>query len=297
MNTKKIILSIALISNGLMGVFAQQDALFTQYTDVQLYSNAAYAGANDMMNFTAIHRQQWAGFQGAPITTGFALHSPLKKESIGLGFEIWNDKVGANNRTSIAGNFAYKLPVGKKGKLSMGLKAMADINNANYSNVQNSDNDVTKAVNSITPNVGVGVLYYSPKWFLGAGVPRLLANSDAVYSNDLHTYVLAGIILKVNETWKVRPTTQIRAAKGAPLSVDLSAAGIYNDKLWLGLNYRINESAGLFVQYQATQQFKLGYAFDFGLNELRSSNFGSHELMLSFDMNFKKSGVMSPRYF
>jgi hypothetical protein len=82
---KKIIVSYAFILSGMFHVaFGQQDALFTQYIDAQLYSNAAAAGSNDHITIAGIHRQQWAGFQGAPMTSGLTVHSPLHYESIGI---------------------------------------------------------------------------------------------------------------------------------------------------------------------------------------------------------------------
>jgi predicted rRNA methylase YqxC with S4 and FtsJ domains len=61
--------------------------------------------------------------------------------------------------------------------------------------------------------------------------------------------------------------------------------------------YRLNSSAGGFVQYQINRQFRLGVGADFGTNGLRNANSGSYELLISYDFNYKKSDVKSPRYF
>ena len=81
------------------------------------------------------------------------------------------------------------------------------------------------------------------------------------------------------------------------ISVDASLAGIVSDKLWIGGMYRLNSSAGGFVQYQISRQFRLGVGADFGTNGLRNANSGSYELLISYDFNYKKSDVKSPRYF
>ena len=285
-------------------VSAQQDALFTQYIDAQLYSNAAIAGSNDHITIAGIHRQQWAGYPGAPMTTGLLIHSPLHYESVGVGLELWNDKIGVLNRSTVAANFAYRFKFKNGGKLSFGIKGIADFNFSDISQLSNAENDTRahELTNSITPNAGVGLLYKSPKWFLGVGVPRVLKNdniaSNGGYVNDMHAYVLAGVLFDLSDTWIFRPTTQIRTALSTPLNVDVTGTLIYNEKLYLGINYRFNASVGFIAQYQLNQQFKLGYAFDLPTAALmRIDNFGSHEVVISYDMNYTKSSVASPRFF
>lgn len=283
----------------------QQDALFTQYMDAQLYSNAATAGSNDRMVIAGIHRQQWAGFQGAPMTSGLMIHSPLHYESIGVGLEVWNDKIGTLNRTTVGGNFAYRLKFKKgKGKIAFGVKALVDFNFADISQLSNAANDprAFQLVNSITPNAGVGILYKSPKWFIGVGVPRVLPNNNIEtnggYVNNIHGYVLAGVLIDLGNNWKFRPTTQVRGAMNTPLSIDITATLINREKLHFGVNYRLASSVGFIMQYQLNPRFKLGYAFDLGTSTLlRTTNFGSHEVVISYDMNFTKSSIESPRFF
>ena len=63
--------------------FAQQQAQFTQFNDNMLYFNPAYAGTRGMMNITGVHRQQWVGFSGAPVSQTISVNTPLKKHENG----------------------------------------------------------------------------------------------------------------------------------------------------------------------------------------------------------------------
>ncbi len=302
-NTIIFLIMIAFLGSA-SEVIGQQDALFTQYIDAQLYSNPAYAGSNDHITIAGIHRQQWAGFQGAPMTTGLMVHSPLHYESVGIGLDLWNDNIGTLNRSTAAANFAYRFKFKNGGKLALGVKGLADFNVGNISNLSNADNDprAFELTRSITPNAGVGILYKSPKWFLGVGVPRLLENRDTTsnggYVNDRTAYLLAGIAFDLNNGWYFRPSTQLRAAQNSPLSVDVTAMFISKDIVYFGLNYRHNASIGFIAQYKINPQIKLGYAFDLGMvSLLRTTNFGTHEVVLSYDMNYSKASVASPRFF
>ena len=97
--------------------------------------------------------------------------------------------------------------------------------------------------------------------------------------------------------WKLRPSAQVKMTEGAPLNIDMSLATIYNDKLWMGAMYRYDAAFGVFVQYQLNQQFRLGLASDFGTQAIRNYNYGTFEIMLSYDFSFSKDGIRSPRYF
>ncbi|HEX2974488.1 MAG TPA: type IX secretion system membrane protein PorP/SprF, partial [Bacteroidales bacterium] len=52
-------------------VFSQQDPLSSHYMFNTLTYNPGIAGTSGMICATALNRQQWVGFKGAPSTTLF----------------------------------------------------------------------------------------------------------------------------------------------------------------------------------------------------------------------------------
>jgi type IX secretion system PorP/SprF family membrane protein len=302
---KQIIL-IALISIIVVpNVSGQQDAQFTQYMDNALYVNPGYAGSRGMLNATAIHREQWLGIEGAPRSTSFSVHSPLSYESLGLGLTFVNDKVGPIQQSMVYADFSYSLRFkNPKNKLSFGLKAGINVINSRTNELQtdqsNDPSFLQAAQTLVNPNFGFGIYYHSPKWFVGVSTPKILEGKYPGTDRKLerrHYFLIGGGVFDINKTWKLRPTTQLKVTEGAPMSLDLSVAGIYNEKLWLGLMHRFGDSFGAFVQYQATPQFKVGFAYDQTITELVSYNSGSYEILLSYDFVFKKDGIRSPRFF
>lgn len=289
--------------------YGQQDAQFTQYLDNMLYYNPAYAGSRDMMNITALHRQQWAGFKGAPMSTTFSLHTPLRYESIGLGFSVLNDRVGPTNSTWINADFSYSLRFKKhKGRLSFGVKGGINLVNGDLSTLIKNDNDDqnlnTHYQNVVQPNIGGGIYYQSDQWFVGVSVPRLVEYrlkagefTQGEFISQRHYYFTLGGYIKTGRMLKIRPSTMLKITENAPIALDLSLAFVFYDKFWLGGNYRLMESAGIIAQYQFSNQFKLGYAFEYSTTKLRHYNAGTHELMLSYDLLFKSKSMSSPRYF
>ncbi len=87
-------LIIILFASFVNTVNAQQRAMFTQYMFNGLAINPAYSSVDDALSFTGIYRQQWTGFDGAPNTQSFTVHSPLKGSNTSVGFMLTRDHIG-----------------------------------------------------------------------------------------------------------------------------------------------------------------------------------------------------------
>src|SRR5579872_5955334 len=115
--------------------FAQHNTLFSQYMFNGLLINPAYAGSNDVLSATAVDRMQWAGFDGAPKTLSFSIHSPLKNKKLNAGISFINDQIGITSRNKISGIYAYRLFLGKS-SLSFGIQGGIDLVRNNWNKIQ-----------------------------------------------------------------------------------------------------------------------------------------------------------------
>src|SRR5436190_23650752 len=88
---------------------AQQDAMFTHYMNNTIAVNPAYAGTRNALTITGIHRSQWVGFDGAPITQTLTMHTPLGNHKMGIGLSVVNDKIGPVNTSGAFADYAYYL--------------------------------------------------------------------------------------------------------------------------------------------------------------------------------------------
>ena len=295
-----------LVLLGSTSATAQQDPHYTQYFDNMLFINPAYAGSRGMLNMTGIHREQWVGFDGRPRSSTFSIHSPLSYESVGLGLTAVNDKVGPMNQTMFYVDGSYTLKFkNHKGKLAFGVKGGINLINIGRDGLNTDTPDDPKLLqnirNNVNANFGFGIYYHTPAFFFGVSTPKMLEQSyDEFNSTNLerrHYFATVGGVITMNDKWKLRPSTLLKITENAPLSLDLTAAAIYNEKLWFGVNYRLMAAIGAFVQVQVSPQFKVGFASAFGTQKLRNHNDGTFEIMLSYDFVFKNQGIRSPRYF
>jgi hypothetical protein len=65
----------------------------------------------------------------------------------------------------------------------------------------------------------------------------------------------------------------------------------------VGLMYRFHESVGVNLGFTIKNFLTIAYAYDFPINDLRTNQFGTHEVALLLDLWSKKRPYLSPRYF
>ena len=301
----KTIKTVVLLLIGLSG-FSQQDALYTHYAFNTLSVNPAYAGSRDVTTVTGLHRSQWVGFEGAPVTQTLTLHSPVFHESLGLGLSIVNDKIGPIQQTSFYADVAYRIRLTQKTRLSFGLKGGGNLFSGDVNLLTSKSPSVTSTTisNKFLPNLGFGVYLFNEKWYTGVSAPKLLENgyseeSGSLNSERRHFYMIAGFVAGLGGKFKIKPTTFVKVTQGAPIQADLTAMFIYNDKLEFGIMGRTGDGLGLLLGYNFNSQLRIGYSFDWSMNNTTGvHNMGSHEVMIRYDiLKRSNSGIHSPRYF
>jgi len=302
-----IIATLTLLATSSTEGSAQQDPMFTQYFFNPLTVNSGYAGTREALNATLLIREQWAGMEGRPRTQTLSVHSPLRNDDLAIGGTIVRDEVGPTNSTSLFGDFSYRIKVSEQSRLALGLKAGMNFMQADLARLQNTDpNDLSLAqsiTTNVLPNFGVSAYLWADRYFLGISAPKLLENKlDNAIENlrgeeRTHFFFMGGYVFDLSPALKFKPTFMTRVVSDAPVSFDLTANFLLDEKLWLGIMCRFGDSMGLLASYQLTDQLRAGYSYDYTLSKLQSYNGGSHEFMLSYDFFFKNDRLLSPRFF
>lgn len=305
----KLIVGIFLVMS-VWSAQAQQDPMFTQYNKNPLSVNPAIAGVRNINNLTLLLRSQWVGMEGAPKTSTLS-YQTIMKDEMGLGVNLIYDKIGPVMQTGVYADYAYRITIDKEKDRNLSLGLMLGVNHYSFDlvslRVNDYDEDIPVGGRYVKwlPNFGVGGFYYTPKFYFGFSIPKLLKNSLSDVDNTLtaedreerHSFAMTGTIVNLNPSLKLRPSAIGRMVNGAPASLDLNASLIYNDKISIGALYRVGVSFGGIVGWQLNDQLYLSYSYDFYNRNLGSYSFGTHEIVLSYA--FKKRGerILSPRYF
>lgn len=292
--------------------YAQQDSQFTQYMYNTINVNPAYAGSRETMSMFALHRTQWVGLEGAPLTNTVSIHTPINGSNIGIGMSIVSDKIGPSEENNIAIDFSYTIPTSDRYKLSFGLKASANLLNIDFNKLNKYDkNDYsfdTNIDNKFSPNIGVGVYLHSDNTYIGLSAPNLLetkhfdryastgANSH-VAKERIHYYLIAGHVFDLSDAVKFKPSVLTKLVQGAPLQVDLSGNFLINKKFMAGVAYRWSAAVSAMVGFQISDSWFIGYGYDLETTKLSNYNSGSHEIFLRYELFNKYDRIIAPRFF
>lgn len=286
--------------------YAQQDAQYTQYMYNTINVNPAYAGSRGALSFFALHRTQWVGLDGAPVTNSFSVNTPFNNSRLGLGVSIINDEIGPSTSNSVSADLSYTLPMSEKLKLSFGVKGTVNMFNIDVNKLNpgdQTDPQFQNLNNEFNPNIGAGVYLHSDKGYIGLSVPNFLEsnayndNDVAIYKEKMNFYMIGGYVFDLSSYIKFKPAFMTKAVEGSPLQADVSANFMFDDKLTVGLAYRWSAAMSAMVGFQVSDAFYLGYSYDFETTELDNYSSGSHEIFLRYEIFKKNSKMITPRFF
>jgi type IX secretion system PorP/SprF family membrane protein len=310
---KKIILLVFFFLS-ILKVTAQQDPHFTQYMNNMSVVNPAYATATPaILNLGSLYRSQWTGIEGAPKTLTLFAHTPINKK-IETGLSLISDNIGdgAKKETNFFADFAYILQLNEKQNLSFGMKAGFTSISTNFNGFRLNSGDAStdkafaENVNETVPNIGVGAYYFTDNYYVGISAPNLLSAEhikerseiNSFGPQEIHTYFTGGYVFDINESFKIKPAFMAIFVKGAPVTVDLTANVLYNEKFELGVAYRFNDSVSLLMNVNVTPNLKIGYSYDYTVSNLSQFDSGSHEIGLYYNLDLLGKGYdKSPRFF
>lgn len=305
MRTSKRVVLVLVILFTVLSVKAQQDPQYTQYMYNTMSINPAYAGSRGHFSMSALARTQWVGIDGAPDTQTFSVNAPVGYSGVGLGLNIINDKLGPSTETSFDANVSYTISTSKEGRLAFGMRLGGSMFSLDWSKgtFQNPDAIFNDNLNNkFLPTVGAGVFFYKSNWYVGVSVPNFLRTEhyddfvESVSAERLHYFIIAGYVFDLTDNIAFKPAILSKIVAGAPLSLDVSANFLFNDKFSFGVSYRWDDAVSAIVGFQISETLTLGYAYDLTTSNYNNYNSGSHEVMLTFNI-LEQRRLKCPRFF
>ena len=285
--------------------YAQQDPQFTQYMFDRLSINPAVAGGTGNICATALLRQQWSGFDGAPKTGLLNLQGPISKINSGVGLSVYYDKLGFERSTIVRLHYAYHLKLGAQSTLSAGLyvgMTGRSLSGGKWIAIDDPAQDNAIPVMGKSANgfdMGAGLYYKSPKLWLGISSTQLPETDLSAVSikNKRHYYVQAGYDWAIggNTKYTLQPSILLKS-DATSTQLDVGALFLYDNMIWLGVGYRTEDAIAPIIGYQykfpkGESMLRIGYSYDVTTSELKNYSSGSHEIMLSYCFKIVKPVV------
>ncbi len=307
---KRILIILCILTLTVFYAKSQQEPTFSQYTMNQYLINPAYAGSEGYTSFNLTARQQWLGFEDAPMTQAISGQTRILKTSyvsksrsvrkrikrrrpsgkVGIGGYLYNDQNGPIGRTGLEISYAYHLFI-NDGQLSLGLSLSAyqfRVNTNDLSTSEGYDPLIDEARESMfIPDGSVGVYYTYQPFYIGLSARNLFQasvkfggdNSFSDYQQVRHYYLTTGYRYDMDNDFEIEPSLLIKTTESFNLQADVSLRGYYKRDYWLGFSYRTGNAFITQVGIKVDRLY-FGYAFDYSLNDIQRISYGSHEIMI-----------------
>ncbi len=291
-----IVVFVAIVGS----TFAQNDAHFSLFEFNTLNYNPGYAGSNDAICVTAVHRQEYVGFdKGRPQTTVLSFDMPISAINSGVGLTVFQEAIGYQKEVSVNATYAYRLSL-DYGTLGFGAN-VGYINrsiNGDWITPESLLNGGSIYIDPAVPHMdskgafdaGAGVYYRTSNYYAGVSALHLTKPSFKYNESDKsknpyiapHLYIVGGYVYQLpNPMFELKPSALVQTDFVA-WEFSVNAQFIYNKKFWGGLTYRSSNAIVPMLGIHLVNGLSVGYGYDVVLNKLATYTSGSHEIVVRY---------------
>lgn len=275
--------------------------------------NPAAVGEGELMKVSGLHRMQFTGIDGAPMSTYITFHSAfvLGKTHHGAGVRFLNDMYGLWKNQSFYGQYAYRQKIGK-GYLGMGIEAglvnvtfMGD--SVNLDELENAGSEYHAGSDPSIPvgqasgmkfDLGAGLYYSTARWYVGASYSHILHPTIELVSQSGTEgtsmkvrgtlYAMGGYRFRIkNSDFALVPSAMLMSDFSS-WNLDLTLMTEFKEKYRWGLSYRVMDGVGLLLGMEVISGLELGYNYELPTSKLLLESYGSHEIFLCYGFNILK---------
>lgn len=278
--------------------FGQVQPLYSQYMFNGAVINPAYMSMDESYNLNAVYRNQWGGFEGAPKTGTISFTMPAFSSNTSLGIMALQDKVGVDEETGVNIMASQRVTITEESYLAVGVTGGFSYYRERDSQLEQEHDPLFQGDKTLKrSSIGIGVMYFSDRFFIGLSSPAFkkltLADERADLQAVGHYYLSTGYLFDIDDDFKFKPTVLLKKTGNSNIQTELMASVLVKDVLWLGAGYRQKESVVGMLQVVLGSGMQLGYSYDHASRNLYK---GSHEIALRYRFG-RKGRDVSPRYF
>jgi type IX secretion system PorP/SprF family membrane protein len=296
---KKItILILAVIS--VITVSAQQTPQFSQNMFNKLANNPGFAGSRGGVATSFLHRSQWMGFSddgAAASTQNFSVDAELPFLYGGVGLNVVNDRIAQFSNLGLQASYAYRTELGV-GQIGMGMSVgmfQSGLNGVDLKPAQNGDPVVpTVEVIGSSLDIGAGIYYNTQDVYIGLSSahmtePTIEWSDGQTFDFTRHYFLIAGYYHEFSSLLSLNPSIYLKS-DGATSQLDINTNLIYNNKMWGGVSYRLDEGLILLAGMNVNEDLRFGLGYDITMINPMGN---SLEIMLGYNFKIKTNKAIS----
>jgi len=101
---------------------------------------------------------------------------------------------------------------------------------------------------------------------------------------------MSGYTFDLTPEHAVTPNINIKS-DGTSTQLDLNVTYMFDKTYWFGLSYRMQDAIApmLGAKFLPNKSLKVGYSYDVTTSKMRGHSSGSHEIMLGYCFNVKRT--------
>jgi type IX secretion system PorP/SprF family membrane protein len=275
-----------------------------------------------------LYRDQWDKFPGAPKTGLLSLdYGEFLNGHAGAGLTIDEDQLGFDKTLKAKVAFSYHFHPSAESTLGIGVDAgmISKSMIGNFIAPDGTSRDGGGGIDNAIPwsgtsattyDVGLGIYYTNKNLYVGisslhlpqqtlsnshTGVTNTFGNSTTyafTYEVARHYYVMAGYKFNLGTQFDITPSI-LTKSDASSTQLDINLLARWNKMVFIGVSYRLTDAIPVMAGIE-WKGFKLGYAYDVTLSNIKTYSSGTHELMLGYCHKFikpeHKQGHMNVRF-
>jgi type IX secretion system PorP/SprF family membrane protein len=304
----KRIVTLILAVLSVIIVSAQQDPQFSQNMFNKLANNPGFAGSRGNVATSILHRSSYRGFAedgGAAISTqNFSVDAELPFLYGGVGLNVVKDNIAHFSNLGLQASYAYRTELGV-GQIGMGMSVgmyQSGVDGSKFKFGTPGDDAIpTSSVNGSKLDIGAGVYYNTQDAYIGLSSAHMTEpvvewSDGKQFPLARHYFLIAGYYHELSPVLSFNPSIYLKS-DGKTSQLDVNTNLIYNNQMWGGVSYRIDEGLSLLAGMNINEDFRFGIAYDVTMLSDLSNSF---EVMLgyNFKINYDRpvSKYKNPRF-
>ncbi len=289
---KNILTFLLLLSVEML--FGQQISQNTLYYQNLYLINPSEAAANKQPEFHLSHRQQWIGFDGAPVTTWFSAQTKLNNK-LSLGTKINYDQIAFFEQVQFDVSLAYNIKIDASNEVNFGISLGMKQGSLVLENMIATDYSDQLLQNNGINGVGFhsefGFNYsFKKKLNVGLSLPQLFSSSfelepissENTYNFISHRYFYVSYQMDMSEGVTFTPIVLLKKATGYSNQFEVLGNFNFQNKYWGGLGIRQHNGILVNLGFSPINNINLSYSYEFNRNGIAKFSNGTHEIMLAY---------------
>jgi type IX secretion system PorP/SprF family membrane protein len=282
--------------------FGQQMPYYSQFKSNAYMNNPGVTGTKRLVDARINYRMQWLGYDDAPRTSNFSLHSRFLKGKMGAGLYVMQDNIGPSKQMNLGASAAFHIRFPDV-ELSAGLagnftKYTLLGNKMFIHNSQDPALDQHVTNSTWVPDASAGIYLYNDRFHLGLSALHMLGSTAEFYKKDTLKKGLIKYASNVNFTlgynyaqnpdYVFESTIYGSYVIGVPFNLDYTLRLHYDQKMFAGFSLRLRDAVALHVGVTIFDDYQVSYSYDFLIGKMKNYSSGSHEIMIAFSSSIFK---------